>query len=341
MVAVFLLSVGSMGLYASSGNLNLRFRFGKSETDVSALETLFAGEKASQVKSVVIKASSSPDGPYWVNKTLAEKRASYIYNKVREICPDLDSTLIRVETVAEDWSGVAAWLRRCNKPYKEEALKIVTAGDKKEREEKLQDLWAGEAWDDLMHSAFPALRCVKVSVEYVSPEVSLEVPAEETAQIAAPDSNSVRVLFPAGIRYVRPEYAGNSVQLQILRNIAGSGKSLRIESCSSPEGDPVCNAALAKKRAECARTWIVENLGIPAEKINVVSCGEDWDGLLREVRENYHGNNRDVVLEILGDTSLSNASKKAAIRSLDGNASWRSLVEGHMSQLRSVRIAAE
>jgi outer membrane protein OmpA-like peptidoglycan-associated protein len=253
----------------------------------------------------------------------------------------LDSTLIRVETVAEDWSGVAAWLRRCNKPYKEEALKIVTAGDKKEREEKLQDLWAGEAWDDLMHSAFPALRCVKVSVEYASPEVSLEVPAEETAQIAAPDSNSVRILFPAGIRYVRPEYAGNSVQLQILRNIAGSGKSLRIESCSSPEGDPVCNAALAKKRAECARTWIVENLGIPAEKINVVSCGEDWDGLLREVRENYHGNNRDVVLGILGDTSLSNASKKAAIRSLDGNESWRSLVEGHMSQLRSVRIAVE
>ena len=304
MVAVFLLSVGSTGLYASSENLNLRFRFGKSETDVSALETLFAGEKTSQVKSVVIKASSSPDGPYWVNKTLAEKRATYIYNWVREICPDLDSTLIRVETVAEDWSGVAAWLRRCNKPYKEEALKIVTAGDKIEREEKLQDLWAGEAWDDLMHSAFPALRCVKVSVEYASPEVSLEVSAEETAQIAAPDSNSVRILFPAGIRYVRPEYAGNSVQLQILR-------------------------------------WIVENLGIPAEKINVVSCGEDWDGLLREVRENYHGNNRDVVLKILGDTSLSNASKKAAIRSLDGNASWKSLVDGHMSGLRSVRITVE
>ena len=337
----FLFAAGSASLYASSENLNLRFRFGKSETDVSALENILTGEKASQIKTIVIKGFSSPDGPYWVNKDLAEKRATYIYNKVRELCPDLDADAVRVETVAEDWSGVAAWLRRSNKPYKEEAIKIVTEGEKNSREEKLQDLWAGEAWDDLMHSAFPALRCVKVSIEYAAPKVSLEVPAGDGAQIASTDSNSVRILFPSGIRYVQPEYAGNSAQLQLLRNLVAGGKSLRIESYASPEGDPVCNAALAENRAKCAKKWISENLGIPEDRISVVSSGEDWGGLLREVRENYSGDNRDVVVDILGNESLSNASKKASIRDLDGNVTWRNLVLQLMPALRAVTITVE
>ena len=341
LVLAFLLLVGSVSSYASSESLNLRFRFGKSETDVSSLETLLSGEKASQIKSIVIKGCSSPDGPYWVNKDLAAKRASYIYNKVKEICPGLDSTAIRVETVAEDWSGVEAWLRRCNKSYKDEAIKIVTSGEKKSREEKLQDLWAGEAWDDMMRSAFPALRCVKVSVEYEQPKASLEVTEEGSPEIVPADSNPVRILFPAGIRFIQANYANNAVQMQKLSEIVRSGKSLRIDSYSSPEGDPVCNAALAKNRAECVRKWIVENLGVPAEKISVVSRGEDWGGLLREVRDNYNGENSDVVVSTLSDEGLSNASKKASIRSLDAGATWRNLVREHMAGLRAVYISVE
>lgn len=59
--------------------------------------------------------------------------------------------------------GVAAYLRRSDKPWKDEALKIVEAGGKN-RKVLLQDLWVGEAWEDLMKNTFPALRKTEIRV---------------------------------------------------------------------------------------------------------------------------------------------------------------------------------
>ena len=346
-VAAFLLMAGTVASWAAGQSTTVRFRFGKAEADLSKLEALLAGPDSSRSVGVEVRASSSPDGPYWVNKTLAQDRASYIINKVKELCPSLGDDVIKSTVVAEDWAGVAGWLRRSGKAWKDEALKIVTEGEASTREEKLQDLYAGEAWDELMRSAFPALRSAKVTViladdgktaaEESAPKASLEV---KLTQVQSSGS-SIQILFPAGIRYVRPEYQDNRTAIDILKVVAEDGKPLTIRSYASPEGSPAANATLAKNRAECMRQYLTDVLGVPAERITVESCGEDWAGLARKVEEIYDGANRDDVLKILSDESLSGGAKKAAIRALDGSATWQQLIANQMAALRSVIVSVE
>ena len=69
--------------------------------------------------------------------------------------------------------------------------------------------------------------------------------------------------------------------------------------------------------------------------------GEDWAGLAREAGKSYDRANRDDVLSILSDNSLSGGQKKAAIRALDGNATWQYLITNQMAILRSVIVSVE
>ena len=354
-VVAFLLLAGTLAAWAAGESTTVRFRFGKAEADLSQLEALLTGPDSSRIVGVEVRASSSPDGPYWVNKTLAQDRASYIINKVKELCPSLGDDAIKSTVIAEDWAGVARWLRRSNKPWKDEALKIVTEVEASSREEKLQDVYAGDAWDDLMRSAFPALRSAKVTIvlgdapsesgtteeqklaEEPAPKASLEVKIEQVES----SGSSIQILFPAGIRYVRPEYADNSIAIELLKPVVNDGKPLTIRSYSSPEGSPIANVTLAKNRAECVRQYLTVELGVPADRITVESCGEDWAGLEREVEKSYDGANREDVLKILSDESLSGGAKKAAIRALDGSATWQHLIANQMASLRSVIVSVK
>ena len=355
MVFAFLLMAGPAASWAAGESTTVRFRFGKAEADLSQLEALLAGPDSSRIVGVEVRAGSSPDGPYWVNKTLAQDRATCIINKVKELCPSLGDDAIKSTVVAEDWAGVAGWLRRSGKAWKDEALKIVTEGEASTREEKLQDLFAGEAWDEMMRSAFPALRSAKVTVvfgdarselgltedqklaEEPAPKASLEVKDEQVQS----SGNSIQILFPAGIRYVRPEYASNGSTIALLKNLINNDKPLTIRSYASPEGLPDANTTLAKNRAECVRQYLTGELGVPEDRITVESCGEDWAGLAREAGKSYDRANRDDVLRILSDDTLSGGQKKAAIRALDGNATWQYLITNQMAILRSVIVSVE
>ena len=173
--------------------------------------------------------------------------------------------------------------------------------------------------------------------EEPAPKASLKVKVEQVES----SGSSIQILFPAGIRYVRPEYADNSVAIDLLKAVVKDNKPLTIRSYSSPEGSPTANAALAKNRAECVRQYLTGELGVPADRITVESCGEDWAGLAREVEKSYDRANRDDVLNILSDESLSGGAKKAAVRALDGNATWQYLITNQMAILRSVIVSVE
>ena len=337
LAVALLFLAGAVRLSASTEDVTIRFRFGKAETDFSKLEQILTGPDSSRIAKIELRATSSPDGPYWVNKQLAQDRAARVIDKVKELCPSIGEDMISTKVIAEDWSGVAAWLRRCKKAYKDEAIKIVTETPAAEREAKLQDLWAGEAWEDMMRSAFPALRSVRVTITYTDPEpepvaaeVSLETPA---------DSGTVKIMFAAGMRYLQPDLGNNAAAFAELDKMAESGMPLRIESWTSPEGDPTSNRALARNRLNCLLIYLKENFGLQGGSIISEVKGEDWDGLYREAAASYKEKNRDKVLEILGNKALTGGQKKAAVRGLDGGATWRYLIKNQMPSLRYVAIS--
>ncbi len=136
-----------------------------------------------------------------------------------------------------------------------------------------------------------------------------------------------------------PNYLNNSAQIDtILRYLARSPKidSIAITSYSSPEGEFEFNRYLAEKRAETAREFILANLS-PKTKIPKIILNpvyEHWEGLLEEVRANYHLHDRDYVISILSDTTITDAERKEKLKAIDYMPVWEHLIGHHMSELR-------
>ena len=102
--------------------------------------------------TVIVTAYSSPDGKLSRNRQLAALRAASVKDYINSFCPVSVQTVV----IAEDWEGVARYLKRSSLEWKDDALAILSSkdGDKKEL---LKDLWVGEAWDDLIKNCFPPL----------------------------------------------------------------------------------------------------------------------------------------------------------------------------------------
>ncbi|MBQ9548910.1 MAG: hypothetical protein IJV01_07135 [Bacteroidales bacterium] len=121
---------------------------------------------------VHIRAAASPDGPLSFNRKLAAERAWAAVDLLKHIHPTLPDSLIVVSMVDEDWAGLAAYLRKSDKAWARDALRIVESG-KDNREQRLRELYVGEAWDDLAANCFPRLRRAEVSLE---PKASASAP---------------------------------------------------------------------------------------------------------------------------------------------------------------------
>lgn len=77
--------------------------------------------------SLLVYASTSPEGPAALNERLAIRRAETTKALLVELFPQFDPKNIRVESRANDWSGLILALRRSNHiVYKDDILKVLT-----------------------------------------------------------------------------------------------------------------------------------------------------------------------------------------------------------------------
>ena len=326
--------LGCIGAYAAPKehgvSAKIAYPVGKTEVNqdyrsngkaVSTLDNVL-GSGAS-VSRIEVTSSSSPEGPYSVNKRLAGQRAFYAVEFLKQRYGVSDSLFV-VKTVDEDWKGVAAYLRRSDKPWKDEALKIIEVAGKN-RKAQLQDLWVGEAWDDLLKNAFPALRKTEVRVILVAQE-------QERDQI----------LFRRGYRQLDLS-EGNSATLDAVKKKIAGGYTgeIKVVGYSSPDGSASANEKLSIARAQNVKDYIVNNLGYPPDKISVSSGGVDWEKFAATVEYSYFGEDKAAVLEILRNQNLSSAQKKHALLSLDGGRTWQLLKGDQMLSLCSVVVTLE
>ena len=158
----------------ASDDVSFRYRSSKTEIEpavrpnadnLTKLDQILSGPRAASIKRIELRASSSPNGSTYLNKKLAHERAQGVMDFVSSKYPSVPASVWQVVEVAEDWDGVESYLLRSRKAYKDEALQIVRGGAAN-REELLQDLYTGEAWDDLVKYCFPYLRTVKLHIVY-------------------------------------------------------------------------------------------------------------------------------------------------------------------------------
>ncbi len=115
--------------------------------------------------------------------------------------------------------------------------------------------------------------------------------------------------------------------------------SITIVAYASPEGNVKYNTMLAKKRAETAKAFILDNLpdkyGEGEEPhITLQPMGENWEGLYRAVVNDQHQPDKEQVLAILEDTLIGSSDRKLKLQQIDGGRSWRYMITNLMPRLR-------
>ena len=260
LISLFLLLCVS-AVASASETVSLSFRINQSSVDASfrnnstslgAIEELLLRENLS---TVTVKASCSPDGPLAFNRYLARMRGESVANYISSIKPELQ---VKVEVIEEDWAGLTSYVKRSSKPWKEEALEILRTGGEN-RKQLLQELWVGEAWEDMVKNYFSRLRKATVAFEF-TPE------PEEVMDIAS-------IVFPRGVgSSIWPGFENNRAALQKLQILAHSGAdTLYIKGYCSPDGSAAANEKLANKRANLLKKYL-EDAGFKG-KLQVVPYG--------------------------------------------------------------------
>lgn len=306
-----------------------RFSYPQGKTEVSesfrgnpeALRLLDEVLRAdAPVVRIEVKGVSSPEGALGVNRRLAAQRASLAADFLKTRYPSLPDSLFTVNTLAEDWAGVEHYLSRSGKGWQDEALQIVR-GPASKRKPLLQELWVGEAWDDLMKNSFPSLRRTEIRVVLEGD--------------AAPGR---RILFRSGYRSFVKSDPGNA---EILREVeekfaGGYTGPVVLTGYSSPDGSAAANEKLSLARACSVRDYLINALNIPEDQIRVESGGIDWAGFAATVENSYYGADKERILTILGDQNTTDSQKKRALLALDGGKTWQKLKKEQMPLLRAV-----
>lgn len=135
-------------------------------------------------------------------------------------------------------------------------------------------------------------------------------------------------------------YLDNERQLAEIKKyllISPKIDSITICAYASPEGVYERNVWLARKRAEAARRFIVNNIpegsSLTGDKIKLQPMNENWEGLRAEIEANYKLQNKDRVMRIL-DADVPNDTKKWRIQNLDNGYTWHYIIVNHMPKLR-------
>lgn len=142
-----------------------------------------------KVISVKITTASSPEGSHSNNLRLSGERGralvSYLKNRF-----GFGEESMSVESLGEDWEGLMDVVRGLDKPWKEEAMAILSDGLNEDPairfyglKAKLKALHGGKVWEELIKEVFPSLRvagCTAcVVVEYPGKDDKCSEPVKD------------------------------------------------------------------------------------------------------------------------------------------------------------------
>ena len=139
---------------------------------------------------------------------------------------------------------------------------------------------------------------------------------------------------------IRPDYHGNSAELQKIENSIDSVRSnptatiewINIKGYASPEGPYDNNVRLARGRSESLRQYMIDHFGINEAFITSDYEPEDWEGLRKNVEESTL-QNKIEILEII-DSDESDLDKKLARIKVLYPKDYRYILDNFMPYLR-------
>ncbi len=345
----FLTGVSSLASSDVAWKSTLYFRAGSSsvsvsESALSEIDAMLSSLGEGKVAGIRVRTYSSPEGSYNWNSRLASKRSDAVLDLLKQRCPSFPDSLVKVENVAEDWKSAEVYVRYSDKPWKEEALQLLRSG-KGDLEERMQDLWGGVVWDELLWNCFTRIR--RTEIEFISASNTQFSQSGKNADpgespAAAPSiSAPLQFVFPVGKTALSDSGQLSSPSAEALSAFIEklpSDATVFLDAFSSPEGRASWNKVLARKRAESVKARLI-SLGVPADRITVRSCEENWSGLRDFVASSYPGAEKDEILSVIDNRSIDDDVREQKLSAIAGGRPWQNLLAGAMSPLRVVKIS--
>ena len=169
----------------------------------------------------------------------------------------------------------------------------------------------------------------------------LAVVSTAVAQEVSRDTLRLEVFFRTGVSEVDPSFRENGVRLMQFRDALNTLTAspdaqvnrVVIRSSVSPEGTAAGNARLSDARAQSIRSYLADELGLDPGLFEIVSGGENWEGLAARIME------LDVpwkqnALNIIRDKEKTE-ERKQLLKLLNDGAVWSWLDEHIFPDLRS------
>ena len=157
---------------------DIREDFGSNATELAKIRQtvdLVKNDKDVTLTGIKLHGYASPDGEYSHNATLAKNRTNALRNYLKSRYT-LSASLYTVNSTAEDWDGVRAYLEKSSLKHKDDLLAIVNDGkltpDEKDRTiaRKYGELYKGTFLKDI----YPPLRRTDYEVTYNVRSFNLE-----------------------------------------------------------------------------------------------------------------------------------------------------------------------
>lgn len=163
--------VGMSAQSVKQDSVRVYFRQGQSVVDLhyrdnaqnfarlSELYRLYANRSEYWLKGIRIVSSASPEGSFRLNQRLSEKRADAVLQFLK-LHSELDSTLLKVNPLGEDWQGLRHWVESMpDVPHRDAVLRSLDAYPHgQEGEWDLKRIAGGEAYRYLYKHIYPLLR---------------------------------------------------------------------------------------------------------------------------------------------------------------------------------------
>lgn len=126
---------------------------------LSELYRLYANRSEYWLKGIRIVSSASPEATFRFNQCLSEKRADAVLQFLK-LHSELDSTLLKVNPLGEDWQGLSHWVESMpDVPERDAVLRSLDAYPHgQEGEWDLKRIAGGEAYRYLYKHIYPLLR---------------------------------------------------------------------------------------------------------------------------------------------------------------------------------------
>ncbi len=192
----------------------------------------------------------------------------------------------------------------------------------------------------------PALPQKGVICEPCMSMVSYLTPTEEPLKVRS-EQNTLYIEYVVGGTEFKADYKNNAAELQKLKETLNpltegdlvTFKAINVCGYASPDGSVKTNERVSTKRADSFALYLRGSYHFPDSILKVTSAGEDWEGLIKMLKEEKPAY-ADKALEIIGKyTNLD--VREARLKSGLGAASYRTMVNDYYARLRRLSISVD